>query len=100
MVAWLNVDKNRLIVADIIIKVWNDLQYKSMFIAEPKRILQEAGVNNIPEIIEIQVLENTSERQYIVFPEEVHTNDYIAVLSRVRYKNPTPNPSPQAMRGL
>jgi hypothetical protein len=76
MVAWFNTDKNRLIVADIITKVWNDSQYKSMFIAEPKRILQEAGVKNIPEIIEIQVLENTSQRQYIVFSQEVSTNEY------------------------
>ncbi|MEH1874340.1 NHLP leader peptide family RiPP precursor [Nostoc sp.] len=76
MVAWFNIDKNRLIVADVITKAWDDSQYKSMFIAEPKRILREAGVDNIPETIEIQVLENTSQRQYIVFPQEVSTNDY------------------------
>ncbi|KYC43078.1 hypothetical protein WA1_13330 [Scytonema hofmannii PCC 7110] len=76
MATWFNSHQNRIIIADTIAKAWGDLQYKTTFIAEPKRILQEAGVENIPETIEIQVVENTLKRQYFILSEDFSTHDY------------------------
>jgi hypothetical protein len=67
---WYETDNNRLIIADVITKVWQDPQYGEALVAEPKKVLQEAGIDNIPEEIELKTIRNSSERKYFVLPEK------------------------------
>lgn len=61
-------DRNRVVIADIIAKAWQQPDYKAAFIADPKKILWEAGIEDIPETMQIRVLENTANRKYFVLP--------------------------------
>ena len=74
MTHWTNTEKNRVILADVIVKIWQDTQYKAMFIAEPKKVLQAAGIEDISEETELQIIENTPKRQYFVLPDEFSTD--------------------------
>ena len=73
---WYETDRNRIILADVITKIWQDLQSKEDFITEPKKVLQEAGIDNIPKEIELRVIEDTPERQYIVLPLDFSTEEF------------------------
>lgn len=81
-------DRNRVIFADVIVKTWQDSQYKARFLTEPKRVLQEAGVDNIPEKLKLQVLENTSDRQYFVLLPEFSTNDHNELMTFIQSSLP------------
>lgn len=70
------IDDQKLILADVIVKTWQDSQYKARLFAEPKKVLQQAGVDNIPEQLELQVVENTCQRKYFVLLPEFSSNDH------------------------
>lgn len=72
---WYETDRNRLIIADVIMKVWQDPQYEKALVAEPKKFFKEAGIDDIPEEIELKTIKNSSERKYFVLPEEFSTDD-------------------------
>ena len=61
-------DRNRVIAADIIAKAMQDSTFKSEFVSNPKKILQDSGMDNIPELVNLRVLANTAEKKYVVIP--------------------------------
>ena len=73
---WHETDRNRIIIADIIAKAWQDLQLKEDFITEPKKVLKAAGIDDLPDEVELRVIENTSNRQYVVLPAEFSSEEY------------------------
>ena len=70
------IDDQKLILADVIVKTWQDSQFKARFFVEPKIVLQQAGIDNIPEQLELQVVENTPQRKYFVLLPEFSSNDH------------------------
>lgn len=81
-------DDQNLILADVVVKTWQDPQYKARFLAEPKTVLQQAGINNIPEELELQVVENTPQRQYFVLLPEFSTNDHNELMTFIQNSLP------------
>lgn len=81
-------DDRNLILADVIVKTWQDPQYKARLFAEPKTVLQQAGIDNIPEELELQVVENTSQRQYFVLLPEFSTNDHNELMTFIQNSLP------------
>lgn len=82
------IDDQNLMLADVIVKTWQDSQYKARFFAEPKRVLQQAGVNNIPEGLELQVVENTPQRKYFVLLPEFSSNDHNELMTFIQNSLP------------
>lgn len=81
-------DDQSLILADVVIKTRQDPQYKARFFAEPKIVLQQAGIDNIPEELEFQVVENTPQRQYFVLLPEFSTNDHNELMTFIQNSLP------------
>jgi hypothetical protein len=81
---WYETDNNRLIIADVIAKVWQDPQHGEALVAEPKKFLQEAGIEDIPEEIELKTVRNSPKRQYLVLPEKVSTEDYSKITASMQ----------------
>jgi Nitrile hydratase, alpha chain len=57
----------RSVRSSIILKAWQDPDYKARLCAEPKAVLIAEGVK-IPELATVKVLENNSENLYLVIP--------------------------------
>jgi len=55
--------------AEIIARVWEDPEYKARLKANPKEALAEMGVN-VPENVDLQVLETDANKGYFVLPPE------------------------------
>jgi hypothetical protein len=53
--------------AKVVTKAWSDPEYKARLKAEPNATLAEAGVD-VPEGVEIQVLEDTDTTMHLVLP--------------------------------
>ncbi len=81
-------DDQSLILADVVVKTWQDPQYKARLFVEPKTVLQQAGINNIPEELELQVVENTPQRQYFVLLPEFSTNDHNELMTFIQNSLP------------
>ncbi|HEY3275956.1 MAG TPA: NHLP leader peptide family RiPP precursor [Syntrophorhabdaceae bacterium] len=57
----------RLKMAKIIAKAWSDGAFKKRLFSEPKAVLEEDGIT-LPPDLEVQVVEQTDERMYVVLP--------------------------------
>lgn len=53
--------------AQIVAKAWDDASFKQRLLSEPKMVFQENGIN-IPDELEIRVLENTVDSVYFILP--------------------------------
>ncbi len=58
-------DENRF--GEIISKCWGDAEFKKRFIADPKKILAEFGME-VPEGLNVKVVENTEDTMYLTLP--------------------------------
>ena len=54
-------------IGQLIARCWSDGDFKARFMAEPKAVLAEYGVET-PAGVEINVLENTESTRYFVIP--------------------------------
>ena len=59
----------KLIIAEILNRCWDDAAFKAKFVAEPAKILAEAGIP-VKAGKTYRVVENTDNVQYIVLPEK------------------------------
>lgn len=53
--------------ARIVAKAWNDPEFKRRLIKDPKKVLQEEGID-VPDHVEIRVVENTDTVFYLTIP--------------------------------
>jgi len=51
----------------LIAKAWSDEVFKAMLLADPKAAMKEVGMD-APEGVEIEVVESTQEKAYLVIP--------------------------------
>jgi hypothetical protein len=54
--------------------VWQDESLKKRFIDEPKQVLKEYAID-APEDMDLAVVENTKDKNYIVIPEPPSENE-------------------------
>jgi hypothetical protein len=62
-------DRNRVIVAEVVARCWQEDAYRARLLAEPVTVLQEAGYD-FSERRKVRVYENSSEVTYAVLPNE------------------------------
>lgn len=53
----------------IIQKAWEDAEFKKQLIANPKAAVKEAFGVDVPDTIEVEVLEETANKFYLVLPQ-------------------------------
>jgi ferritin-like protein len=53
----------------IIEKAWTDAEFKSKLLADPKSAIKDAFGVDIPEDVQVDVLEETSNKYYLVLPQ-------------------------------
>lgn len=53
----------------IIQKAWEDAEFKQQLIANPKAAVKEAFGVDVPDTIEVEVLEETANKFYLVIPQ-------------------------------
>ena|SRR5687767_10977307 len=58
-------DQNRF--GEIISKCWFDADFKKRFVAEPKKVLKEFGID-LPDSLNVKVVENTDDTMYLAIP--------------------------------
>ncbi len=51
----------------LIAKAWTDEEFKARLKADPKAAMKEAAID-VPEGVEIEVVESTQEKAYLVIP--------------------------------
>ena len=51
----------------LIAKAWSDEEFKARLMANPKDAMAEVGMD-VPEGLEIEVVENTQEKVYLIIP--------------------------------
>lgn len=56
--------------ASIIQKAWEDPQFKAKLLADPKSALKDAFGLDVPEGIEVNAVEETASRYYLVIPPD------------------------------
>ena len=54
--------------ANLIAKIWQDEAFKQQLMSNPKSAITEVGIS-LPENIEIEVIEETSNKFYLVIPQ-------------------------------
>ncbi len=62
----------------IIEKAWTDAEFKSKLLADPKSAIKDAFGVDIPEDINLNVVEETADSYYLVIPQnpaDVNNND-------------------------
>lgn len=62
----------------IIEKAWSDPAFKKQLLADPKGAIQESFNVTVPSDIEINVLEETANKFYLVIPAAPETDDRAA----------------------
>jgi hypothetical protein len=65
-----NEEKNNAIVAQIFARCWSDESYKNKFLADPKKLLAEAGFD-FEGSKKVKVHENTANAVYSILPEVI-----------------------------
>lgn len=53
----------------IIQKAWEDAEFKKKLIADPKAAVKDAFGIDVPDTIEVEVLEETANKYYLVLPQ-------------------------------
>jgi hypothetical protein len=54
--------------AQLVARAWSDPAYKKRLLAHPAAVLREAGLE-VPEGVEIKVLEESARRRYLIIPD-------------------------------
>jgi hypothetical protein len=54
-------------LGDVISRCWKDAAFKERFLASPRAVLEEHGID-VPPGVEVQVVENTAQRVFLVLP--------------------------------
>jgi hypothetical protein len=62
-------DKNRVILAQLVARMWRDPAFRDTVKRDPRKALTEAGVS-VPPTVHIRVLENTDKVTHIVLPPQ------------------------------
>ncbi|WP_063847553.1 NHLP leader peptide family RiPP precursor [Bacillus sp. FJAT-28004] len=57
----------------IIQKAWEDAEFKKQLIANPKEAVKEAFGIEVPDTIEVEVVEESANKFYLVLPENPKT---------------------------
>lgn len=63
-----NFKKQKDIYSEVIKRSWSDDGFKQSLKDNPKKVLGDYGLN-VPEQVEIVVIENTKEKQYLLLPD-------------------------------
>ncbi|MGO4545923.1 NHLP leader peptide family RiPP precursor [Paenibacillus sp. 2TAB23] len=66
----------------IINKAWEDAEFKKQLIANPKAAVKEAFGVDLPDTIEVEVVEESANKFYLVLPESpaaVKANENVEV---------------------
>ncbi|WP_414698949.1 NHLP leader peptide family RiPP precursor [Paenibacillus sp. LPE1-1-1.1] len=53
----------------IIQKAWEDAEFKKQLLADPKAAVKEAFGIDVPDSIEVEVVEETANKYYLVLPQ-------------------------------
>lgn len=53
----------------IIQKAWEDAEFKKQLIADPKAAVKEAFGIEVPDSIDVEVVEETANKYYLVLPQ-------------------------------
>jgi len=53
----------------IIQKAWEDAEFKKQLIANPKDAIKEAFAIDVPDTIDVEVVEESANKYYLVLPE-------------------------------
>ncbi len=53
----------------IIQKAWEDAEFKKKLIADPKAAVKDAFGIDVPDTIEVEVLEESANKYYLVLPQ-------------------------------
>ncbi|MGO4540796.1 NHLP leader peptide family RiPP precursor [Paenibacillus sp. 2TAB19] len=53
----------------IIQKAWEDAEFKKKLLADPKAAVKEAFGTEIPDSLEVEVLEETDSKKYFILPQ-------------------------------
>ncbi len=61
------IKEHRKKMAKVIARAWSDESFKKKLFLDPKTVLEANGIN-VPESLEIKVVEQTKELVYIVIP--------------------------------
>ncbi len=80
-------EKNRLLMADVIAQSWKSPEYLRNLVANPKKVLSEAGVEGISDEIQLHVLENSAKKKYLVLPATEIQATYFPLLSEMLRKS-------------
>jgi hypothetical protein len=81
-------EKNRLLIADVIAQSWKNPEYLRNLVANPKKVLSDAGVEGLTDDIQLHVLENTARKKHLVFPAaEIQPTTYLPLLSEMLQKS-------------
>ena len=56
-------------LGDLIMKAWEDETFKQRLVENPRVLLEEHGIN-VPDDVEVVVVENTPKRIHVVLPSE------------------------------
>jgi len=73
-------EKNRLLMADVIAQSWKNPEYLRSLVANPKKVLSEAGVEGLTDEIEVHVLANTAKTKHLVLPAADIQPTYLPLL--------------------
>lgn len=57
----------------IIQKAWEDAEFKKQLIANPKDAIKEAFGIDVPDTIDVEVVEESANKYYLVLPENPKT---------------------------
>jgi len=62
------VSKDLSLKDQIIQKAWEDAEFKKQLIANPKEAVKEAFGIEVPDTIEVEVVEESADKHYLVIP--------------------------------
>lgn len=84
-------EKNRLLMADVIAQSWRNPEYLRNLVANPRRVLSEAGMEGLTEDIQLNVLVNTPTKKHLVLPAtEIETTFFPRFTEMLRKSLPLP----------
>lgn len=65
----INVTAEQTLQEHIIQKAWEDAEFKKKLIADPKAAVKDAFGIDVPDTIEVEVLEESANKYYLVLPQ-------------------------------
>ena len=74
-------------MADVIAQSWKDPEYLRNLIANPKKVLSDAGVEGLTDEVQLHVLVNTDQKKHLVLPATEIQSTYFPLLSEMLRKS-------------